>query len=135
MGRSALRWGADCLACGDLSVWDSTIPSRQGGTVCFGFYSPGRKHPRQLCDEAAFQNVQNLQALTVQMPQGQGRAQRHCVCPARVESGLPSPCRSRLQTRSSQQQQFSVKESSLLANDEHSPWEGEGADRPERQPV
>lgn len=34
----------DCLACGDLSVWDSTILSRQGGTICFGCYYQHQKH-------------------------------------------------------------------------------------------
>ena len=33
-----------CLACGDLSVWDSTILSRQGETICFGFNSQRQKH-------------------------------------------------------------------------------------------
>ena len=35
----------DCLACGDLSVWDSTILSRQGENTYFGCFSQHQKRP------------------------------------------------------------------------------------------
>ena len=35
----------DRLACGDLSVWDSTIPSRQGENTYFGCFSQHQKWP------------------------------------------------------------------------------------------
>lgn len=53
----------DCLACGDLSVWDSTILSRQGGTICFGCYYQHQKHlSKTLCWDSFFKNFNSTSA-------------------------------------------------------------------------